>query len=266
MRRLRSGAPAVDGDDVTARFPALVLLATIGCAHAGIDESGTVPIPAGSFTMGSTPHDRARALDDAARDGADLREGVARLRGEQKAHRVQLAAYAIMANPVTQAEYAAYVYETGAPEPWVDARTWSRTPHRKSDDPQRVQWHKGRPRQEQMDRPAVLVSVPEAESYCTWWGTAHGGVGSLPSEAQWERATRGDHGDDGRAPSPYGVHPTRDVAEWTSSYEHELAVVKGADRPRDPFAQRAAARSLLAPVIRHPAIGFRCVIDVGTSR
>jgi formylglycine-generating enzyme required for sulfatase activity len=251
--------------DVPTRARLLLVAPLVACAAAGLDAAGTVPIPAGEFTMGSTPHDRALALDDAAREGMDLRAGIDRLRDEQTVHRVELPAYAIMANPVTQAEYATYVYATGAAEPWVDARTWSRTPHRRGEDPQRVQWQHGRPREELMDRPAVLVSQPEAEGYCAWWGEQHGGVGVLPSEAQWERATRGDHGDDGRAPSPYGLQWTRDVAEWTSDVVDGEAVVKGADHAGDVFGQRAAARSLVAPVIRHPSIGFRCVIDVSAS-
>jgi formylglycine-generating enzyme required for sulfatase activity len=241
-------------DDVPTRG-LLLLVPLVACATTGLDAAGTVPIPAGEFTMGSTPHDRALALDDAARDGADLRHGIERLRAESSAHRVELPAYAIMAHAVTQAEYATYVYATGAPEPWVDARTWSRTPHHEGDDPQRVQWQHGRPREEQLQRPAVLVSQPEAAGYCAWWGEQHGGVGVLPSEAQWERATRGNH----------GVQWTRDVAEWTGDDVDGNAVVKGADHAGDVFGQRAAARSLVAPVIRHPSIGFRCVIDVAAS-
>lgn len=238
-----------------------------GCLHAHVDDSGTVPIPAGAFTMGSSPHDRALALDDGARRGADLREGVARLQAEQAARRVSSKAFSIMAHAVTQGEYAEYVYAMGAAEPWVDATTWSRTPHRRGEDPRSVAWQRGRPRAELMDRPAVLVSQPEASGYCAWWGDRRGGLGTLPSEAEWERAAKGDHRDDPHAPNPFGVQGMRaNVAEWTRTYDDDFVVVKGADHAGDVFGARAAARSLRAPVIRHVAIGFRCVLDVPAGR
>jgi toxoflavin biosynthesis protein ToxD len=268
----------------------MTLTLLLGCASAGIDESGTVPIPAGHFILGSSAHDRALALEDGMRYGSDLRTGIASLRAEQPRRRVASPAFSIMIHAVTQAEYAAYVYTTGAPEPWVDARTWSRTPHRRSEDPQRVQWVHGRPRDARMEQPAVLVSQPEAEGYCKWWGDRQGGLGSLPSEAEWERAARGDDGriypwgtrfepmrantreggrgdleaigSDAGATSPFGVQGMAgNVAEWTRSFEHDLVVVKGAAWDDDLFAARSAARSLRAPVIRHVAIGFRCVLD-----
>ena len=34
----------------------------VACGHAAMDTGGTIPIPAGHFTMGSSPYDRALAL------------------------------------------------------------------------------------------------------------------------------------------------------------------------------------------------------------
>jgi formylglycine-generating enzyme required for sulfatase activity len=279
------------GVSCASRLVALMPLSLlVACGHAAMDTGGTIPIPAGHFTMGSSPYDRALALEDGARYGADLRAGIEALRAEQPERRVASAAFSIMVDAVTQAEYAAYVYATGAPEPWVDPVVWSRTPHRKGAKPERVQWEHGRPREARMDQPAVLVSQPEAEAYCRWWGDRRGGLGALPSEAEWERAARGDDGriypwgtrfeptrantresgrgdlhavgSDAGATSPFGVQGMAgNVAEWTSSFERDLVVVKGAAYDDDLFAARAAARSLRAPVIRHVAIGFRCVLD-----
>jgi formylglycine-generating enzyme required for sulfatase activity len=274
--------------DVRVRL--LLLSFVIGCAAQSWDSGDTVSIAPGSFTMGSSLHARAQAIDEAARHGADVRTARARVNDELPSTTRKLGGYAIMIHPVTQAEYATYVYETGAAEPWVDARTWSRTPHAKGEDPQRVAWRSGRPQDKRMDQPAVLVSQPEAEAYCAMWGERNGGIGMLPTEAQWERAARGDDGraypwgstfvvghgntrESGRgdmiavasssgAVSPHGVHDMGgNVAEWTREIEDGDAIVKGGAWSDDLIAARAAARRHVPAAVRHVAVGFRCVLD-----
>lgn len=272
---------------IPCALAALVAL-TSACAGGHADAGDTATIPPGTFTMGSSLHARAQALDDAVRHGGDARTAAARLHDELPERRRELPRYAIMLHPVTQADYAAYVYAEGVPEPWVDARTWSRTPHRVGEDPQRVAWKRGRPRDERLDHPAVLVSHAEAEAYCTWWGEQYDRIGMLPTEAQWERAARGD---DGRAypwgdtfaagrgntresgfgdtiavatlgASPHGVHDVGgNVAEWTRGVVDGEAIVKGASWSDDLVAARPAARRRFAAGLRHVAIGFRCVLE-----
>lgn len=262
----------------------------VGCATGSPDAGDTTAIPAGRFTMGSTVHDRAQALDEAVRHGADARAAVLRLRDERPSATRSVDAFAIMLHPVTQADYAAYVYASGAAEPWVDAGTWSRTPHRAGEDPKRVAWHRGRPRAARMEHPVVLVRHDEAEAYCAWWGEHRGGLGALPTEAQWERAARGDDGraypwgprfipgrgntresgfgdalpvaTQGGSASPHGVRDVGgNVAEWTRDVEGGLAIVKGASWSDDLVAARPAARRSFATAYRHVAIGFRCVLE-----
>lgn len=281
----------VDEDEV--RRLALLLL-PVACATQSFDGGDTVTIPPGTFTMGSSLHERARALDEAARHGADMRTASDRLRRELPQATRELAEYSIMLHPVTQAEYAAWVYASGAPEPWVDPHTWSHTPHASGEDPQRVAWKRGRPQDSRMDHPAVLVSQPEAEAFCTAWGEARGGRGSLPTEAQWERAARGDDGraypwggafvvghgntrESGRGDtiavasaasrtSPHGVHDTGgNVAEWTREIEDGRAIVKGGSWSDDLLAARPAARKHVPAALRHVSVGFRCVLDRRTK-
>jgi len=54
------------------------------------------------------------------------------------------------------------------------------------------------------DHPVVAVTWAEADAYCRWRG------GSLPTEAQWERAACGESG----GPYPWGARGTRS-AQWS---------------------------------------------------
>lgn len=81
-------------------------------------------------------------------------------------HGIVLSDFVLATHPVTNAQYRVYVTETSAAEPagWSD------------------------PRFARPEQPVVGVSWDEAIAYCGWAG------GVLPSEAQWERAARGDDG------------------------------------------------------------------------
>lgn len=292
---VQPGLASVDVADVTSRALLVACLAAAGCAHAGPDLEGMIPIAAGSFRSGSSLDDRALAIDDAVRNGVDMAGVAERLRVESVEQRIRTAAFAVMIHPVTQAEYAAYVYATGAAEPWIDADTWQRTPHEPAGDLDAVTWKDGRPRRELMQAPAVLVSQPEAAAYCRWWGEQRGGEGALPSVAQWERVAGGSEGDaypwgdrfvpslantresGGRGLEVVGLHPAAagpegvqdlagNVAEWTRTVVGDRAVIKGSAWTDDLVATRVTTRREMPIVARHPAIGFRCVLALGSRR
>ncbi len=123
-------------------------------------------VPAGAFTMGT---DIFRADDQ-----------------DKPAHKVVLPAFRMDTYPVTNAEYARFVAETGRRPP--------------------SSWPKGKiPAGEEMS-PVTLVSWHDARDFCVWSG------GHLPSEAQWEKAARGT---DGRR-WPWGNH--MDAARLNTYY------------------------------------------------
>jgi formylglycine-generating enzyme required for sulfatase activity len=99
-------------------------------------------------------------------------------------HVVELSEFRLGVHPVTNAEYAAFVAVAGVPTPKT----------------------LGGPR-----HPVVGVSYVDALAYCTWAG------GTLPSEAQWERAARGPH-DDGRR-YPWGdAEPSDALASFAEDW------------------------------------------------
>ena len=126
-------------------------------------EPQWVTVPAGEFWMGSDPNDQD-AFDD-----------------EKPVHRLFLPAFQIARTPVTNAQYAIYIQATGAEPP--------------------KHWEDGQPPKEKLEHPVVYVSWHDACGYCTWLSRLIRKQVRLPTEAEWEKAARGD-GD--KRPYPWG--------------------------------------------------------------
>lgn len=154
-------------------------------------QLGFVEIPAGPFPMGADPTTDPEAFDN-ERWSATTAQGT-----------VDLSAYLIGRYEVTVAQFAAFVAATGFP---ADPRALEAPP----------------------DHPVANVSWPDALAYCRWLDgelraaprtppslAERLGVGwqvTLPSEAQWEKAARGN---DGRR-YPWGEAMRRDRAALRS--------------------------------------------------
>ena len=93
--------------------------------------------------------------------------------GEGKeSHPIAVPAFKIAMTPITNAQYQLYVQATGANPP--------------------SHWQDGQPPKDTLEHPVTLVSWDNACAYCDWLGNILGKTVSLPTEAEWEKAARGD--------------------------------------------------------------------------
>ncbi|NMO51801.1 ergothioneine biosynthesis protein EgtB [Actinoplanes sp. TBRC 11911] len=281
--QLRAGAPAL-----TAPPPP---------SSAGA-VAGSVLIPAGPFTMGTSTE--PWALDN-----------------ERPAHRVEVAAFHIDRAPVTNGQYAAFIADRGYDDPrWWSADGWAHRQAAGLTAPQHWQrdgdgWAAttfGRTARVVDDAPVVHVCYYEAEAYAAWAGKR------LPTEAEWEKAARFDAatgrsrrypwGDDDPAanhanlgqrhlqPAPVGAYPAGatpegvhqmigDVWEWTSTdfrgypgfvafpyreysevfFGPDYKVLRGGSFGTDASACRGTFRNWDYPIRRQIFSGFRCARD-----
>ncbi len=268
-------------------------------AEPAFEPPETVTIPAGPFVSGSDRAERERAytLDEAAYGHSVTRRDKwyenELARGERRT-----GAFAIMRTPVTNADYARFVAETGHRAPTVDKETWDgyRLIH-PFERTQKFQWLDGKPFDDEPPagregHPVVLVSHADARAYAAWLSDKTGRNWRLPTEIEWEKAMRGidgrafPWGDDwdpsrlnshdagpfdtlpvGSFPqgaSPYGVlDAVGQVFEWVAEGPREdRRYVKGGSwDDRGCGVCRPAERHSRPADIKHILIGFRLVME-----
>lgn len=171
----------------------VVALATLA-APGGARADGLMLVSAGVFWMGR---------NDGAPDEAPL-------------HRVFVRDFWIERHKVTNAEFAAFLNATGLRPPGSERRY-------DEDDPDaRIHVSDGRWTVDPGfdDHPVVEVSWFGARDFCHWKGRR------LPTEAEWEKAARGDD----LRPYPWGTaRPAADTAVFGGPYNATAPV---AARPR----------------------------------
>jgi formylglycine-generating enzyme required for sulfatase activity len=251
-----------------------------------------VEIPGGPFVAGSDRPERGRAyaLDERAY-GSSVTRKQRWYEGERTRQTARTGAYAIMATPVTNRQYAAFVADTGHRLPDVDRETWEGYglvhPYERT---RRHAWVSGKPPAGREDHPVVLVSRADAIAYARWLSRKTGERWRPPTELEWEKAARGTDGrvfpwgnefDAARlnshdagpfdttpvgaypsGASPYGVlDAAGQVFEWTATLAAPgRAIVKGGSwDDKGCGVCRPAARHARPVALKHILIGFRLV-------
>jgi formylglycine-generating enzyme required for sulfatase activity len=134
-------------------------------AGPGVARSGgtadMVRIPAGTFLMGTT-WEQAAALAEAHGYHESW------ITAESPQREIYLPAYLIDRFPVTNREYYLFCRDTGHPP--------------------RMHWNDTEPPDKMLEHPVCMVSQEDAKAYAAWAGKR------LPTEAEWEKAARGDRG------------------------------------------------------------------------
>lgn len=249
-----------------------------------------VLIPGGQYVAGSTPEERTAAYDDYLKTaGHDTARENKWFEGEEDRHVTVLDDYRIDLMPVTQVEYAEFVTAKLAPPPTIDQAAWQAQGFVQDYSVvERFIWRDGVPPQNHEDHPVVLVTWDEASKYCAWRGKLSGEERRLPTEAEYEKAARGDSGlaypwgnvyeadklnsavkgpgdttpvgqyVDGK--SPYGVlDAAGNVFQWTSTrYKPGHMTVKGSAWEDYGGVGRGASRHGRPVGARHVIVGFRC--------
>ncbi len=275
-----------------------VALFGFNVAAGEIPVPETVKIEAGPFIFGSDRAEREMAykIDETAYGHSGTRDG-AWYEGELWRNKIGIKGYSITVTPITNAQYFAFVADTGHRAPDVDARTWASYglihPYKRT---RRFAWVAGRPPKGRENYPVVLVSYSDAEAYAKWLSAKTGKTWRLPFDTEWEKAARGVDGrafpwgnifdkqrlnsaDNGPSDtvavgsykdgaSPFGMlDAAGQVYEWTSTPATPRAsdrsyIVKGGSwDDKGCGVCRPAARHGRPMDIKHIIIGFRLVLE-----
>jgi formylglycine-generating enzyme required for sulfatase activity len=211
---------------------------------------GMVFVPEGSFIMGASNSPTYTANPDGS---------VSSKMGDTR-HAVTLSDYCISKYPVTNAQYKAFCDEVGDSYRPAGPKTGSSRSY--WDNPEFDWAQKG-------NHPVLWVSYNNAVDYCDWVAMKTGWSVSLPSEAQWERAARGQTATGTEYVYPWGNATSATDYRDNLNFNTLIAVKNGAAQtvngktyPYWPFVITASNSSMQVTNFKAIAHGYD---DTATS-
>ena len=201
-----------------------------------------LPVPGGPFIEGSDRDEREVGYvisgEGAARSAEDIPRITQRLRDrrwfewEEPRGTASVEPLCLQRKPVTNAEYLAFVLDTGHRIPHISAADYQQQGflHHPYSRAQTYLWRDGQPPSGELDHPVVLVSYTDALSYARWLGERDGVRYRLPTRQEWEKAARGT---DGRY-FPWGDTWRDDATNWAQS-GYRSSPVGGYEASRGPY-------------------------------
>lgn len=206
-------------------------------------HSGFAFVAGGDFMAGSDRTERDYAYQISAEGFADSPEQVAkaeagyRARGwfdrEPERQTVDLPAFCLSENLVTNEDYQAFVQATGHPQPEISAADYQAQGFLVHDYSEVVPylWQDGQYPAGQGQHPVVLVSYEDALTYIEWRSQQDNLTYRLPSALEWEKAARGT---DGRY-FPWGSEWRNDATNWAKNGPVGTSAIATFPASRSPY-------------------------------
>ena len=269
-------------------------------------QSGFAFVEGGEFIAGSDRTERNIAYRISAEGFADALADVPKAEAgyrkngwfdrEPAQQTVELSAFCLSKNLVTNADYQAFVVATGYREPGIseaDYQAQGFLVHSYA-DVEPYLWKDGQYPASQAQHPVVLISYEDALAYAEWRSDQNSLVSyRLPTKFEWEKAARGTDGryfpwgsqwrDDGTnwakngpygtsaiatfslSRSPYGIEDMAgNVFEYTSTLAdkpNSEVILKGCGWDDYPGFCRAAYEHDRPVNSRHILFGFRLLVE-----
>ncbi len=206
-------------------------------------QAGFAFVAAGDFIAGSDGNERDYAYRITAEGFADSAEQVPKAEAnyrnsgwfdrEPERRTVNLPAFCLSKNLVTNADYQAFVQATEHPEPEISAAAYQAQGFlvHSYAEVEPYLWQGDQYPAQQGQHPVVLISYEDALAYTQWRSDRDGVSYRLPSALEWEKSARGS---DGRY-FPWGNDWRNDATNWAKNGPMGTSAIATYPLSRSPY-------------------------------